>query len=164
MSGYVFRYSWRILAESWNYLQTVETLNRRCILRRLIWVCTVCQLPFGWSPDYFRVSQLIVWKTVVLVLLVLCGITKTCLYNFDPLKSHFYIVKLGFTGGRHYFAYFAKKNIDCGYSLEPSRRGGSNEYNSLCFEQKYEKCQSFYLNIFSFWWWNFLYIWIGVFS
>ena len=24
-------------------------------------------------------------------------ITKTCLYNFDPLKPHFYIVKLGFT-------------------------------------------------------------------
>ena len=24
--------------------------------------------------------------------------TKTYLYNFDPLKSHFYIVKLGFTG------------------------------------------------------------------
>ena len=24
--------------------------------------------------------------------------TKTCLYNFDPLKPHFYIVKLGFTG------------------------------------------------------------------
>ena len=26
------------------------------------------------------------------------AITKTCLYNFDPLKPHFYIVKLGFTG------------------------------------------------------------------
>ena len=26
------------------------------------------------------------------------GIRKTCLYNFDPLKPHFYIVKLGFTG------------------------------------------------------------------
>ena len=25
-------------------------------------------------------------------------ITKTGLYNFDPLKPHFYIVKLGFTG------------------------------------------------------------------
>ena len=24
-------------------------------------------------------------------------ITKICLYNFDPLKPHFYIVKLGFT-------------------------------------------------------------------
>ena len=26
------------------------------------------------------------------------AITKTYLYNFDPLKPHFYIVKLGFTG------------------------------------------------------------------
>ena len=26
------------------------------------------------------------------------NITKTCLYNFDPLKPYFYIVKLGFTG------------------------------------------------------------------
>ena len=25
-------------------------------------------------------------------------ITKTYLYNFDPLKPHFFIVKLGFTG------------------------------------------------------------------
>ena len=25
-------------------------------------------------------------------------ITKTCLYNFDSLKPHFYVVKLGFTG------------------------------------------------------------------
>ena len=29
-----------------NYLQTVETLIRCCILRRRIWVCTVCHLPF----------------------------------------------------------------------------------------------------------------------
>ena len=26
------------------------------------------------------------------------SITKTCLYNFDPLKPHFYIANLGFTG------------------------------------------------------------------
>ena len=26
-------------------------------------------------------------------------ITKTYLYNFDPLKPHFYIVKLGFNWG-----------------------------------------------------------------
>ena len=31
-------------------------------------------------------------------LLLKQAITKTCLYNFDPLKPHFYIVKLGFTG------------------------------------------------------------------
>ena len=29
---------------------------------------------------------------------VISFITKTRLYNFDPLKPHFYIVKLGFTG------------------------------------------------------------------
>ena len=34
------------------------------------------------------------------------------------------------------------KNIDCGYSLEPPRRGGSNEYPQ-CFEQKYEEYQKF---------------------
>ena len=54
-------------------------------------------------------------------------ITKTCLYNFDPLKPHFYIVKLGFTGVYIIFLMSAK-NIDCGCSLEPPRRGGSNEY------------------------------------
>ena len=33
--------------ENWlNYSQTVKTLIRRRVLRRLIWVCTVCQLPF----------------------------------------------------------------------------------------------------------------------
>ena len=35
------------------------------------------------------------------------------------------------------------KNIDCGYSLEPPHRGGSNEYHNLCLKQKYEKYQNF---------------------
>ena len=56
-------------------------------------------------------------------------ITKTCLYNFDPLKPHFYIVKLGFT----LFFLFLLKNINCGYSLEPPRRGGSNKYPQFMF-------------------------------
>ena len=54
-------------------------------------------------------------------------ITKTCLCNFDPLKPHFCIVKLEFTGVYIIFIISAK-NIDSGYSLEPPRRGGSNEY------------------------------------
>ena len=40
-------------------------------------------------------------------------ITKTCLYNFDPLKPHFYIVKLGFAGYTLFL--FLLKNIDCEY-------------------------------------------------
>ena len=42
-------------------------------------------------------------------------ITKTCLYYFDPLKPHFYIVKLGITGVYIIFLISAQ-NIDCGYS------------------------------------------------
>ena len=34
----------------------------------------------------------------VLIVITLRNITKTCLYNVDPLKPHLYIVKLGFTG------------------------------------------------------------------
>ena len=59
-------------------------------------------------------------------------ITKTCLYNFDPLKPHFYIVKLGFAGVCMIFL-FLLKNTDCGYLLEPPYRGGSNEYPQSMF-------------------------------
>ena len=59
-------------------------------------------------------------------------ITKTCPYNFDPFKPHFYIVKLGFAGVYNFFLISAQ-NIDCGYSLELSRRGGSNEYPQSMF-------------------------------
>ena len=37
-------------------------------------------------------------------------ITKTCLYNADPLKHHFYIVKLGFTGAYIIFLISANKH------------------------------------------------------
>ena len=37
-------------------------------------------------------------------------ITKTCLYNFDPLKLHFYIAKLGFTGVYTIFLISAHKH------------------------------------------------------
>ena len=59
-------------------------------------------------------------------------ITKTYLYNFEPLKPHFYIVKRGFAGVPVIFLISAQ-NIDCGYSLEPPRRGGSNEYPQSMF-------------------------------
>ena len=36
-------------------------------------------------------------------------ITKTYLYNFDPLKPHFYIVNLGFTGVYIIFLISAQK-------------------------------------------------------
>ena len=67
-------------------------------------------------------------------------ITKTCLYNFEPLKPHFYIVKLGFIGMYIIFLISAE-NIDCGYPLELPHR---------CFQQKYEKYQNFLSENFHF--------------
>ena len=92
------------------------------------------------------------------------NITKTCLYNFDPLKPHIYVVKLGFTGVYIIFL-ILPKNIDCGNSLEPPRRGGSNEYpQSMFWAEIWKNIRVFYLKIFGFWRRNFLYTWIGVFS
>ena len=76
-------------------------------------------------------------------------ITKTYLYNINPLKPHFYIVKQGFTGVYIIFL-FLLKNIDCGYSLEPPRRGGSNEYLESMFRAEIRKYQNFSLKTFSF--------------
>ena len=62
---------------------------------------------------------------------------------FWPLKPHFYIVKLGFTGFTLFFL-FLLNNIYCGYSLEPPRRGGSNEYPQSIFWAKiWKKYQNF---------------------
>ena len=76
--------------------------------------------------------------------------TKTYLYNFDPLKPHFYIVKLGFTGVCIIFLISAK-NIDCGYSLEPPHRGCSNEYpQSMFWAEIWKKYQIFLSENFMF--------------
>ena len=70
------------------------------------------------------------------------NITKTYLYNFDPLKPYFHIVKLGFTGVYIIFL-FLLKNLDCGYSSEPPRRGGSDEYPQSMFWAEIWKISEF---------------------
>ena len=53
------------------------------------------------------------------------NITKTCLFiyteNFTTKNENFQI-KISD------IFHISAQNIDCGYSLEPPRRGGSNEY------------------------------------
>ena len=72
------------------------------------------------------------WDTLTLFVTRMVFITKTSLYNFDPLKPHFYIVKLGFTGVYIIFRISAKKRR-LWYSLDPPRRGDSNEYPQSMF-------------------------------
>ena len=95
------------------------------------------------TPTYFFSSseQILSNKFTIGVFWFL--ITKTCLYSYDPFKPQFYIVKLGFTGVFVLFLYFCS-NIDCVYSLEPPRRGGSNEYpQSIFWAEIWKKYQSF---------------------
>ena len=72
-------------------------------------------------------------------------ITKTCLYNFDPLKPHFYIVKLGFTGVYIIFLILAQN-----YRLWVLGEAVLTSAHNLCFAQKYEKYQRFLFEIFKF--------------
>ena len=96
-----------------------------------------------------RKLQYCIWRVSINRSCVLCFITKTCLYNVDPLKPHFYIVKLGFTGVYIIFLISAQ-NIDCGYSLEPPRRGGSKEYPQSIFRAEIWKISEFLSEIFHF--------------
>ena len=58
-------------------------------------------------------------------------ITKTHLFkyieNFTTKKKENFQIK------KSDIFHISAQNIDCGYSLEPPRRGGSNEYHNLCF-------------------------------
>ena len=69
---------------------------------------------------------------------------KNRLYNFEPLIPHFYLVILGFTGVYIIFLILLK-NIDCGYSLEPPRWGGSNGYPQSMFWAEIWKYQIFFI-------------------
>ena len=59
-------------------------------------------------------------------------IMKICLYNFDPLKPHFYIVKLGFTGVYIIFLISAQKHR-LWVLVRTASRSGSNEYPQPMF-------------------------------
>ena len=74
------------------------------------------------------------------------GVPIVADYTTDPVKPYFYIVNLGFIGVYIIFL-FLLKNIDCGYLGEAVLTSTHN----LCFEQKYEKYQNFYLKTFRFW-------------
>ena len=100
-----------------------------CVQQRSRTACTSAQSDQD-RQCLFKVALHIVEYNKVLQFLI--SITKTCLYNIDPLKPQFYIVKLGFTGVYISFLISAQ-NMDCGYSLESPRQGGSNKHQQSMF-------------------------------
>ena len=61
------------------------------------------------NPETIKMKECIVTGMRLYNTSEVYTITKTCLYNFDPLKPHFYIVKLGFTGVYIIFLLSAQK-------------------------------------------------------
>ena len=78
----------------------------------------------------------------------ICISRKHAYIILTPLKPHFFIVKLGFTGVYIIFLISAQ-NIDCRYSLEPPHRGGSNEYPQSMFWAETWKISEFFIWKFS---------------
>ena len=64
------------------------------------------------------------------------AITKTCLFKYTE-KYHRKIENFQ-TKNSNIF-HISAQNIDCGYSLEPPRRGGSNEYPQSMFLSRNKK-------------------------
>ena len=62
-------------------------------------------------------------------------ITKTCLFKY-MYTENFTTKKWKFSDKNSDIFHISAQNIDCGYSLEPPRRGGSNGYPQSIFEQK----------------------------
>ena len=75
------------------------------------------------------------------------NITKTCLYNFYPLKPHFNIVKLGFTG---VFYLISAPKHRLWVLVRTASPAVLTSTHNLCFEQKYEKYQNFSSENFHF--------------
>ena len=80
---------------------------------------------------YYYFIFIIINNIIVIVIIIsrssCCYTSRNHAYIILTFKPHFYIVKLGFTGVYIIFLLSAQ-NMDFGYSLEPPRRGGSNEY------------------------------------
>ena len=64
-------------------------------------------------------------------------ITKTRLFKYT---ENFTTKKWKFSDKKFwYFFYISAQNIDCGYSLEPPQRGGSNEYPQSMYLSRNKK-------------------------
>ena len=97
-----------------NKLRTVNLIKRGHEVRRALKTGSLHCLPF--------IAQSL--HTTI--------ITKTYLYNFDPLKPHFYIVKLGFTGVYIIVLISAQKHR-LWILVRTARQGSSNEYPQSMF-------------------------------
>ena len=91
----------------WSGVQSnLSLIHNYFIFREKLWI-NVIDLGYQIYPTYSLPDCLYYCSTSSFCYLY---ITKTYLYNFDPLKPHFYIVQLGFTGVYIIFLISAQKH------------------------------------------------------
>ena len=74
--------------------------------------------------------------------MVFLKLKKFCFhYENTPIQIYwkFYNQKGKFSEKKSDSFHISAQNIDCGYSLEPPRRGGSNEYPQFIFLEEIRK-------------------------
>ena len=122
-----FDYLGTVFNYTGNFALNQETLVGKglialnCLLydtKNMFWNLKLCVN--GWCICWFHLNYVCeIWgfgkcKEIEEFIFKFCkkllNITKTRLYNFDPLKPHFYIVKLGFTGVYIIFLISAQKH------------------------------------------------------
>ena len=76
-------------------------------------------------------------KPALSISMVQKDITKTRLFKY---MENFTSTNWKISNKKNWYIFhISAQNIDCGYSLEPPLRGGSNEYHNLCFLAKIRK-------------------------
>ena len=91
------------------------------------------------------------------------SIMKTCVYNFDPHKPHFYIVKLWFTGVYIIFLISAQKHGVCIFLISAEKhrvwvlvRTSSRRFLRVptiyVLSRNKKNIWIFHLKMFIFWW------------
>ena len=100
-----------------------------------IWTLFLCNYNFWWKTELIAiVPSKIIADASLNVFFLFCFfpyITKTCLFK----HTENVITKKWIFSDKKILIFFliSAQNIDCGYSLEPPRRGGSNEYLQSMF-------------------------------
>ena len=106
------------------------------ILRWLIWILMEFDRSFFWGRGLNKKG---IWLNYYISRSTAFPITKT-----RPLNPLLYS-KTGLYRRIQYFFLILLKNLDCGYSLEPPRWGGSNEYPQSLFWEGIRKISDLFL-------------------
>ena len=102
--------------------------------------------------DFIRYMALTFYHTLFRLSTLNHNIMKAYLYNFDPLKPHFYIVKLGFIGVYIIFLISAQKHRLWVLIRTASSRRFWRLPTIYVSSRNMKNIRFFYLKIFNFWW------------